>query len=154
MLCVGCGAEVRDVDYPVHSDMRTSPGCWALFCDVLGREFSDRAYWPVHQLTVNAYALQHAASNPALHLLALCLRFEHGLSDEQILPVMRRVAKDKNALPSVETPSVTNKVTVLDVYAARNAQEHIAAVERWARSVWRSSSDSHEAIRKLAQVLI
>ena len=154
MLCVGCGAEVADVEYPVHSDMRTSPGCWALFCDVLGREFSDRAYWPVHQLTVNAYALQHAASNPALHLLALCLRFEHGLSDEQILPVMRRVAKDKNALPSVETPSVTNEVMVLDVYAAKNAQGHIAAVERWARAVWGGWRDSHEAVRKLAQSLI
>lgn len=151
MLCAGCGAEVSDIEYPVHSDMRTSPGCWALFCDVLGREFSDRAYWPVHQLTVNAYALQHAASNPALHLLALCLRFEHELSDERILPVMRRAVKEKSSLPSVEGAGGSNDVTVLDVYAATNAEEHGACVEGWARSVWEAWSDSHPAIRAVAQ---
>ncbi len=154
MICVGCGADVADIEYPVHGDMRTSPGCWALFCDVLGREFSNRAYWPVHQLTVNAYALQHAASNPALHLLALCLRFEHGYLDDRILPVMRRAVKEKSSLPFVEAPAASSKLTVLSVYAAKTAEEHIASVERWAKAVWASYGDSHDVVRRFAQHLM
>lgn len=150
MICIGCGADVPDIEYPVHGDMRTSPGCWALFSEVLGREFSNRKYWPAHQLTVNAYALQHAASNPALHLLALCLRFEHGFSDEQILAVMRRAVKQKASLPLVQAPRISARVTIVDVHAAIDATSHIASVEEWAQSVWRSFSDSHAAIRAAA----
>jgi hypothetical protein len=147
--CIGCGAEVPDIEYPAHADMRTSPGCWSLFSELLDREFSSPEYWPAHQLTVNAYALQHSASNPALHLIALCLRFDLGFSDDRILPVMRRASKAKESLPSVEAPSAPNTVTVLDVCKATDAKEHIAAVERWAKSVWDSWSESHGTIRAL-----
>ncbi len=153
MTCVGCGAEVADIEYPVHSDMRTSPGCWALFCELLGREFSDPAYWPVHQLTVNAYALQHAASNPALHLLALCLRFDHGYSDAQILPIMRAAKKRNARLPEIGGPRYVT-LTVLSVHAARNEWEHIASVTEWAQSAWKSFDDFHEVIRSLAHGLV
>ncbi len=153
MICIGCGAGVPDIEYPVHGDMRTSPGCWRLFCDVLGREFSNRAYWPVHQLTVNAYALQHAASNPALHLLALCLGLEHKYSDDRILAIMRRAAKEKERLPEIAALR-TVALTVLRVHAARNEWEHIASVTEWAQSVWHSFRDSHEAIRALVTKIV
>ena len=117
---------------------------------MLGREFSNRAYWPVHQLTVNAYALQHAASNPALHLLALCLRFDHGFSDERVLGVMRRAGKEKPTLPAVQAPADLGGVTVVEVHGAVDAAGHIALVEGWARSVWEAWSDSHAAIREAA----
>jgi hypothetical protein len=149
MRCIGCGAEVGDIEYPVHGEMRTSPGCWALFCEVLEREFSNSEYWPVHQLTVDAYALQHAGHNPALHLLALCLRLERGLSAEQILPIMRAANGLKAGLPAVGAPRAVT-LTVLSVHAARNEWEHIASVTDWAQSVWHSFSDSHEAIRAAA----
>jgi len=121
MTCIGCGAEVPGIEYPAHTNMRTSPGCWSFFCELLDREFSNPEYWPAHQLTVHAYALQHAANNPALHLLALSLRFDHGFSDERILPVMRRASKEKEGLPSVEAPGLPNTVTVVDVCKAAGA---------------------------------
>ena len=154
MTCIGCGAEVPGIEYPAHTNMRTSPGCWSFFCELLDREFSNPEYWPAHQLTVHAYALQHAANNPALHLLALSLRFDHGFSDERILPVMRRASKEKEGLPSVEAPGLPNTVTVVDVCKAAGARGHITAVERWAESVWQSFSASHHAIRSAAARLL
>ncbi len=153
MTCIGCGAEIADIEYPVHGDMRTSPGCWSLFCELLDREFSNPAYWPAHQLSVHAYALQHAASNPALHLLALSLRFDHGFSDERILPVMR-CEPAEGGVAHVEAPAAPNTVTVVDVCKARDACAHIAAVERWADCVWQSWGTSHEVIRIVAARLL
>lgn len=133
------------MEYPVHSDMHTSPGCWAIFCELLGREFSDPSYWPAHMLTVNAYALQHRTCNPALHLLALYLRFERRFSDEQILPAMRRAKEQNAALPDLPAAEA-GALNVLHAHAARDTREHIASVTDWAQSVWRSYERSHRAI--------
>jgi hypothetical protein len=48
--CVGCGALVPDIDGPTHRYMAASPGCWALFGEVVAREFSDFRYARVHLL--------------------------------------------------------------------------------------------------------
>jgi hypothetical protein len=39
-------------------------------------------------------------------------------------------------------------VTVLDVLAARDLAEHVARVERWARSVWDAWSAHHDTVRR------
>ena len=57
--CPGCGALAPRSDGPAHRYLGASPGCWAIFGEVLAREYSDQRYWPVHHLTVDAYAIQH-----------------------------------------------------------------------------------------------
>ena len=37
VLCPGCGASVPDVDCPVHAYIRSAPGCWQLYGEVLAR---------------------------------------------------------------------------------------------------------------------
>lgn len=59
--------------------MLCSPGWWAVFGEVLAREYEDPACMANHRLTVDAYAVQHpgeptpaAARSVLLHLVSLC----------------------------------------------------------------------------------
>ena len=72
---------------PTHRYMESLPGCWAIYGEVLAREYSDLAYAAVHRLTVDAYAVQHpgqpspqSIQSVGVHLLRLCLILEHGFS--------------------------------------------------------------------------
>ena len=49
-------------DGPTHPYYGCSPACWARYGEVLAREFQDPAYFGLHQLTVDAYAVQHPGS--------------------------------------------------------------------------------------------
>lgn len=64
--------------------------CWQLFGEVLAAEFSDPAYWPAHQLSVDTCTVWHPG-NPdrrnrqpvALNLIGLCLQLEHRVPARQ-----------------------------------------------------------------------
>lgn len=59
VACFACGAKSLNLEGEYHKYMLSSPGCWAMFCDIMAKEFSDEQYWKAHQFTVDAYALQH-----------------------------------------------------------------------------------------------
>lgn len=39
--CFSCGGLYPNVDGPVHKYMDSSPGCWAIYGEVLAKEYSD-----------------------------------------------------------------------------------------------------------------
>lgn len=55
--CMGCGGVFAEIQGPTHRYLESSPGCWAAYGEVLAREYSDPAYFQVHRLTVDAYAV-------------------------------------------------------------------------------------------------
>lgn len=61
--CPDCLAAIPATGGPVHAYIPAPPGCWALYGEVLAREYSDRALWPTHRLTVDAYAAQHPSGD-------------------------------------------------------------------------------------------
>ena len=78
--CIGCGAIVPRTDGPTHRYLGASPGCWAVYGEVLAREYQEPTYAVVHRMTVDAYAVQHpGTSSPqtiqsvVVHLISLCL---------------------------------------------------------------------------------
>src|SRR5918992_2105890 len=84
-ICPGCGLWLERVDGPKHPYLGASASCLALYGEVLAREYSDPALLSIHQLTVDAYAVQHPGvpdrrtrQSVALHLLTLCLFLERG----------------------------------------------------------------------------
>ena len=85
--CVGCGALVPEIEGPTHRYLGASPGCWAVYGEVLEKEYGDYLrYAPVHRLTVDAYAAQHpgvpspqSIQSVAVHLIRLHLVLERGL---------------------------------------------------------------------------
>ncbi|MGH2615999.1 MAG: DUF5946 family protein, partial [Thermomicrobiales bacterium] len=81
--CPGCGALTDEGDGPTHPYFGSSPGCWAIYGEVLAREYEEFDYPPIHRLTVDSYAVQHpdetsplATQSVALHLAGLHLVLE------------------------------------------------------------------------------
>ena len=64
--CPGCRLVLPAQDGTTHPYIGSSTACWALFGDVLAREFQDPAYFRLYQLTVDTYAV-HLVTNPATH---------------------------------------------------------------------------------------
>jgi hypothetical protein len=99
VICPGCGATVPDVEETRRRTyVGSAPGCWLLYSEVLAREYGDFRYTPAHQLTVDAYAVQHpgvrerrSAQSVAIHLVGLCLSLERRRGPAE-LPRLRQAA--------------------------------------------------------------
>ncbi len=152
--CFSCGGEYPDIEGPIHRYMKSSPGCWAVYGEVLAREYSNPAYFEVHRLTVDAYAVQHPGSTDrqsiqsiGLHLIRLCLFLEHRLTAENANDVMLEAGKYKHTFKWLEPPESFGAITAADVYKAKNIQEHKSIVRAWALSSWDAWSKHHDTIR-------
>lgn len=156
--CCGCGAPVPDADGPTHRYLGASPGCWAVYGEVLAREYEDYdLYAPVHRLTVDAYAAQHPGTpspqsrqSVGVHLIRLHLQLERGLPYENANDAMLRISARSERFPWLDPLPSPGRVTVLDVHRTTNPSEHLESVRRWARSVWESWSPHHGTVRNWA----
>lgn len=155
--CPGCGIRVpAPADGPTHAYIESSPGCWALFNELLAREFGDPSYGRVHRHTVDVYAVQHPGRNDrrqrqsvALHLIGLAHWLEHGLEQDRLNAVTQRLASEDRDWPWLEPPAA-HAMTVVDVRRARSGTEHQALVRRWAQATWDAWADHHPQIREWA----
>jgi hypothetical protein len=103
VVCPGCGALVLAADGPTHPYYDKAPGCWALYGEVLAREYSDFRFGRVHHLTVDAYAAQHPGQperrtikSVAVHLIGLHLALERGVAPS-VLMGARQAAAERSA---------------------------------------------------------
>lgn len=103
--CYGCGALVPDVDGATHKYIGASAGCWAIYGEVLAKEYTEyRTLRSTHRLTADTYAVQHpgtpnrqATQSVTVHLASLYLVLEKGLSGQAATQVFSRIlanAKD------------------------------------------------------------
>lgn len=145
------------MDAPTHRYIGASPGCWALFGEVLAREYSDFRYGRVHRLTVDAYTAQHPGAPSAqsiqsvnLHLLGLHAVFERGVSLPEATQVLQRAAQHKREFVWLNPPPSLGTLTVRDVHAAKAPAEHEQRVRQWARSVWQAWAPYHEIVNRWA----
>ncbi len=160
--CPGCGALVPESGGPTHAYLGTVPGCWALYGEVLAREYSDAAYMRVHNLTVDAYSVQHPGrperrTNRSVHahLLSLYLRLERKERRETITAAMAKTADlPADALGWLLPPSSLGEITVLDVHAAADAVAHGERVNAWAAAAWRAWEPHHDKIERLARQIL
>lgn len=153
--CFSCGGIFPDIDGPVHKYMLSSPGCWAIYGEVLAREYSNPEYFEVHRLTVDAYAVQHPGSTDrqsiqsvGVHLIRLCLFLEHGLTPEKANEAMLQAGKNKSSFYYLEPPSDLGLITAKDVYNTSTVMEHKNMVMQWAECVWDAWSIHHDTIRE------
>lgn len=159
--CFSCGAVVPVTDGPTHDYMLSSPGCWKVFGEVLAREYQDAAYTANHRLTVDAYAVQHpgdptpaAIRSVTLHLASLCAVLEHGVSPARATRLLQTMADVRLEADWLEPPRDLGAITVADVHATDDAEEHLAAVERWARSAWEAWAPHHYLVRRRVATLV
>jgi len=138
-----CGALVPDIDGPTHRYIGASPGCWAIFGEVTEREYGDYRYARVHQLTVDAYCVQHPGvpspqtiQSVGVHLIGLYLQLGRGLRPERVTAARQRVASGKRRFVWLEPPASLGEITVSYVRDAQDPAEHEERVREWAISVW------------------
>ena len=160
--CIGCGAEVPDVDGPTHAYIEASPGCWELMGELGVRFVPGAPAAIVHQ--VDAYAVQHPGGaerdrrqrqSVAVHLIALCLFHEAALPPGEAIPVRRRaleVVLPRFGLadwPYLSPPAPRAQVTAADLYLATD-EEYAGVLEQWLDDAWSAWSDLHPTIRAWA----
>jgi hypothetical protein len=109
-----------------------------------------------HQLTVDAYAAQHAGADvpaitTAFALIGLYLALEEKASGLEVRAAHKRLADRRRSWPRFAAPTVeTWTMTILDVALAGSAQAHGNAVNAWARLVWDAWREHHAAVAALA----
>ncbi|WP_419162525.1 DUF5946 family protein [Candidatus Palauibacter sp.] len=153
--CRGCGALVPRVEGATHRYLDASPGCWETLGRVLAKEFSRRAYFQVHALTVDAYAVQHPGTpspqtiqSVAVHLIALYAMLELGWPADRSSEVRKEAKRGlADAFAWLDPPQNLGAVTVVDVAAAASAADHQERVRKWARSAWDAWAAHHETVR-------
>ena len=152
--CLGCGAEFPQREGPTHRYMESSPACWAAYGEVLAREYSDPAYFQVHRLSVDAYAVQHPGKpspqtiqSVAVHLIRLCLLLERSLPMERANAAMLKASEQEKRFVWLTPPASLGAVTVADVWQAQALEAHMAAVRRWSESAWEAWTPHHATIR-------
>jgi hypothetical protein len=157
IACIGCGARVAEGEGPAHKYIGASPGCWALYGEVLAREYTDPRYGAAHQLTVDAYAAQHPGTpspqsiqSVTVHLVGLYVVFELGRSPQQARKTIQRAVQHKKDFIWLDPPTPLGKITIIDIHKAKDHSEHNALVREWAMSVWRAWEPHHPMIRRWA----
>ncbi len=153
-ICPGCGLRMPPTDKPYDGSFNASPECWSVFTEVTGAEFSNVVLFSqVHQLTVDAYATQHAGGRHpdksiAIHLAGLHFHYACGIKPTSIAPLMQQLASRVSEWPHFDPPPVRGSMTIFDVALA---ESHIDAVREWSRGVWESWSAHHASIAELAR---
>ena len=140
-------------DGPTHPYYGCSPACWARYGEVLAREFQDPAYFGLHQLTVDAYAVQHpgiperrAIQSVALHLITLGMIVENRFDPGQGPRLHRRIV-ERPSFDWLDPPPMEGRMTVLDVVSAQRPREHQRLVRAWAEDVWQAWAPHHQVVR-------
>lgn len=144
-----------DIDGPtfMYPDA-ASPGCWAVFGEILATEYGSFGYPDVHRLTVDTYAVQHpgrattqTTQSMTVHLISLSCVLERGYSPRQATEMMRQATdRYKGHFEWLPPPESRGAVTVLDVVGASTLADHSRRLERWAWSVWQAWTEHHDTI--------
>jgi len=146
---------VPKTEGPTHRYLAGAPGCWEVYGRLLVKEYSRRAYWSVHPLTVDVYAAQHPGTpspqtiqSAAVHLIGMCAVLERGGSPEAGSGFKQKVkAQLKDEFEWLEPPNTVGEITVVEVAAARDAAQHVERVNAWAQSTWDAWVAHHDTIR-------
>lgn len=152
--CPGCGLELpAEPGAGSHRYFNASPECWGVFGEVLAEDYGDAMrFAATHQLSVDAYAAQHAGGahpqrSVTIHLVGLQLVLEAGLRPTAVPPLLQALATATQRWPPLELPSRRWTLTVGEVALA---EEPVTVVRAWAEEVWQAFEASHRSIRQLA----
>ena len=166
--CPGCGLQLPAGGFPWDRRRNASPECWQVYGEVQGFALNHlELARDFHQLTVDAYAAQHAPRQAtgevppisvAYALVGLHLALDCGVPGPQVRAAHRRMGKPDPSWPRLPTPERTGAMTVFDVAAAGamvdSVAGHAGAVRAWATAVWQAWAVQHARVAELAGRLL
>jgi hypothetical protein len=166
--CPGCGLQLPASGLPWDPRRNASPECWQLYGEVQGFALHHlELVRDFHQLTVDAYAAQHAPREVggdvppiwvAYALVGLHLALDRGVSGIEVRAAHQRMGKPEPSWPRLPTPERTGAMTVFDVAAAGamvgSVAGHAKAVRAWAAAVWQAWAAQHATVAALADRLL
>ena len=153
--CPGCGLEMPRCKLTYDRKFHASAECWSLFEEVLATEFQNAVlFGQVHQMTVDAYAVQHAGGrhpdkSVCIHLVGLHLMLVRAVAPMKVPRFLQRLATRPN-WPHLDAPAERASLTVFDVALADSPEIHAQRVRQWASQVWLAWTPHHNAARELA----
>jgi hypothetical protein len=154
--CPGCGLTRSSSALSYDRKFNASAQCWALFEDVISVEFQNPAlFGQAHQITVDAYAVQHAGGrhpdkSVCIHLVGLYFAFEKHFSPTAIAPKLQVFASRTKTWPHFDLPAEQAPLTIGDVAKVVGSPEHAGQVRAWGQAVWNSWKIHHAAVSRLA----
>lgn len=156
VACPGCGLEAPASGLAYDRKFHASAECWALFEQAIAAEFQNAVlFGRAHQMTVDAYAVQHAGGrhpdkSVCIHLAGLCLAFDRAVAPVHVPKWRQRIAAATTDWPHLEPPPRRDGArTVRDVATASDPEAHVAAARAWASEVWEAWRQHHAAARLL-----
>jgi len=156
-ICPACGVALLAHSGDAHPYFGASASCWAMYGQVLAREYASPPLMRVHRLTVDAYAAQHPGKPERrtiqsvwVHLAGLYLTLERDLSHEFARRVIGSLTRSSDLLEWLAPPDDLGAITVVDAYQASGPDEHSAVIRRWAESVWAAWHQHRQAIIAIA----
>ena len=167
-ICPGCRLELPASGLPGDPRRNASAECWQLYGEVQGYALRHlELVRDLHQLSVDAYAAQHAPRDPgggpppigvAYALVGLYLALERGRSGLEVRAAHQRMGRPDASWPRLPAPASTGSMTVFDVAVAGAMADSPAGHDRtlraWAAAVWRAWSAEHAAVAALAGRLL
>jgi hypothetical protein len=155
--CPGCGVELAVGALPYHGYYHASSECWAEYTQVLATEYQDAVlFGQVHQLSVDAYAVQHAGGqhpdkSVCVHLVGMHLVLERDFRPFDVPARLQALAAAVNEWPHFEPPGRRALLTARDVARASSTREHAMRVRDWADQVWSMWGPHHAEVASLAE---
>jgi len=125
-----------------------SAGCWAIYEQVLAKEYGEYGYPDIHRLTVDTYAVQHpgvasrqSSQSVWVHLVGMHLVLNLQLDARTATAQLGSVLAGRREFEWLEPPPKIGSATIVDVNQARGLPEHIDRVRRWASQYGRRGLD-------------
>ena len=140
--------------------MESSPACWAIYGEILAREYANPGLMDIHRLSVDAYAVQHPGreststiNSVAIHLMRLCLLLEQGLDVQLANKAIKTLVSEKRPFHWLTPTASLGSVKVFDLWKTKSEEEHRKTANAWAMSAWQAWTPHHASIRKWLQML-
>jgi len=156
--CPGCGLAVGPTDGPRHPYIGSSPGCWALFNELL---VSGPGGDVPGQLAGDAYAVQHpgalerrAIQSACVHAINLCARLEWDYPEKRVKDLMRTALTHPEWWRPFGMPTPIGTITVADVVAEPDPESRAERTMAWAKDIWAVHAPHHELVRGWVTTLI
>jgi hypothetical protein len=156
ITCPGCGLRMPASERASFDGYyNASAECWSVYTEVLGAEYSNAVlFGQIHQLTVDAYAVQHAGGphpdkSVDIHLSGLYLVLEQGVHPMSVPKLLQTLAETVDPWPRFIPPADRGSLTIFDVALSGSDEQHSTAVREWARVVWQSWAEHHAAVAGL-----